>query len=154
MEVSLHDLKNLYDSFYIIEGDENLPVKETEKNQKNLIWNQANDMQFLFIYDDSSKFTDADKSMLNNLIQAAMKMNVHMIASLSLHQNQDFEFDEILNEIKPKRVIFWGGHSQVAHSVAKHGETQIAYVLSVDKYPNDKEQKIKLWQTIQPMLSA
>jgi hypothetical protein len=154
MEVSLHDLKNLYDTFYIIDGDENLLAKETEKNHKNLIWTPANDMQFLFVYDDMSKLSEVDKSMLTNLIQAGMKMGMHMIASVSLHQNQDFNFDEILNEIKPTRVIFWGGHSEAAHSIIAKGAIKIAYVLSVNKYPNEKELKVQLWQTIQQLLPA
>lgn len=148
--IHLNDIADLYDEFYLIEDKTQIPPKENEKIKKSLNFLGGYKSGFLWVYNQSDEIEGIDKEMINNLITNALKLSWDNFAVLNLASNEDYTIIEIIEQLKPSKIILWGtGKPENRYQIIDLNNSKILGVESVSVYHTNQELKRKLWENIQ-----
>ncbi|MFN5885413.1 MAG: hypothetical protein ACK445_08750, partial [Bacteroidota bacterium] len=109
--------------------------------------------RLLFVYHEPKNWNGADEKMIQTLITNGLKLALQDIMLLNLFENNTPDWQTIINELKPEKIIFWGcdAYAEIA-SLAKqpytiHQNEGYRYLLvhTASAFHDDKDLKTKLW---------
>ncbi|MES2561015.1 MAG: hypothetical protein V4590_14815 [Bacteroidota bacterium] len=155
----LDEIKALFDEFYLIDEPLTNVVKENE-NPIKINFEGGNKTGLVFVFEES--LSPADKEMIHNLIHKAMKLTMEDVALVDLSQHNDVSAGQMINIIKPARMIVWGAHdwllSEVSalkkYEVGTYHNSSILAVDAVTAFQDNVPLKTTLWTNIQLLLKA
>ena len=151
--IQLNEIVDLYDEFYFLEDKTQLPPKENEKIKKSLNFLGGYKSGFLWVYNQEAEISGLDKEMMNNLITNALKLSWDDVGVLNLSLNSDYTILEILEEIKPSKIILWGpGKPENRYQIIELNNSKILGVEEVSRYHTNQDLKRKLWENIQLLI--
>lgn len=151
------DIIELFDEFYFIDEPSIKRVKENE-NPIKINFEGGNNQRLIFIHE--SEFSVQDKDMLHKLIHNAMKLTMEDLAILNVTHNEGIKLEDVINIMKPQRVIIWGAGSWINANLPASGMYEISSshgvnwlrVDSVEKFHDNVQLKTALWNGIQALL--
>jgi hypothetical protein len=97
---------------------------------------------------------DSEMNLLNNIIQAGLKLNVSEMAIVNItEQEEGANISDLIITLKPLKLIIWGcndwvkkeGWSIPLHQIAMVRSTKILKADELNKYESNKELKLQLW---------
>ena len=155
----LEEIKALFDEFYLIEEPFHNEVKENE-NPIKINFEGGNKTGLVFVFEQS--LSDVDKEMIHNLIHKAMKLTMEDVALVDLSTQADVTLSQMINVIKPKRVIMWGTPNKFSSDKSGAIKYELIHtngigVLVVDvvsAFHENISLKTQLWNSIQVLLKS
>jgi hypothetical protein len=150
----LEDLAGLYDEFFLIEESAPVAPKEKQKIRNSLTYYGKNTRGILFIYLQSVPLKQEEHEMMKNMLERAAQIPYNDIIHCPAYKNVDYQVQEMIEELKPKLVVVWGGESTTKHKAEKDTDRVIIYNHEVSEYVNSNELKREMWQALEPLLKA
>lgn len=139
------------DSLVVLDGKQ--PIKETLKERK-LFALGGNKKNILIIVDDlnSSNLSDADLDFLTSVLNAC-KLSLADIAVINLANNVNAEYDDLITEMRSKKIIIFGIESHqltlpvelTQFLIVKYKQQTLLSAPALSEIANDKELKKQLW---------
>jgi DNA-directed RNA polymerase len=131
--------------------DEFFAVKE-KQNSIQYKYIGTNEERFVILID--KVLNDSEMNLLNNIIQAGLKLNVSEMAIVNItEQEEGANISDLIITLKPLKLIIWGcndwvkkeGWSIPLHQIAIVRSTKILKADELNKYESNKELKLQLW---------
>jgi DNA-directed RNA polymerase len=131
--------------------DEFFAVKE-KQNSIQYKYIGTNEERFVILID--KVLNDSEMNLLNNIIQAGLKLNVSEMAIVNItEQEEGANISDLIITLKPLKLIIWGcndwvkkeGWSIPLHQIAMVRSTKILKADELNKYESNKELKLQLW---------
>ena len=136
-------IETLFDEFYA--------VKE-KQNSIQYKFSGTNQQRFVLLIDKTLNNSEMD--LLNNIIQAGLKLNVNEMALLNINeQDEGASISDVILNLKPLKMIIWGceewltkeGWNFPDHQFAIVRSTQILKAKHLTNYETNKDLKMQLW---------
>jgi len=136
-------IEPLFDEFFV--------VKE-KQNSIHYKFNGTNQQRFVLLIDKTLNNSEMD--LLNNIIQAGLKLNLSEMALLNINEQEEgASISDIILSFKPLKMIIWGCDDWVkkegwiipSHQFAIVRSTQILKAEPLINYETNKELKMQLW---------
>jgi hypothetical protein len=150
---------DLYQQIYLVDEPQTAPFKENKKIENTLRFSGSPQKRLLFVYHDPQNWNGADEKMIQTLITKGLKIALQDVMLLNLFENDTPDWQTIVNELKPEKIIFWDcdAYAELA-SLAKqpyivHQNEGYHYLLvpAVSAFHNDNVLKTKLWTSIKSL---
>jgi hypothetical protein len=150
---------DLYQQLYLVDEPQIAPVKENKKIENTLRFSGSAQKRLLFVYHEPQNWNDADEKMIQTLITNGLKLALEDIMLLNLFENNTPDWQTIVSELKPEKIIFWNCDAYAeAASLAKqtytvHQNEDYRYLLvhAASAFHDDKDLKTKLWISIKSL---
>jgi hypothetical protein len=136
-------IETLFDEFYA--------VKE-KQNSIQYKFTGTNEQRFVLLID--KVLNDNEMNLLNNIIQAGLKLNLEEMALLNMSQQEEgASISNLIIELKPLKIIVWGCNEWIKkegwdislHQIANVRSTKILKADELISYENNKDLKLQLW---------
>jgi hypothetical protein len=131
--------------------DEFFAVKE-KQNSIQYKFTGTNEQRFVLLID--KVLNDNEMNLLNNIIQAGLKLNLEEMALLNMNQQDEgASISNLIIGLKPLKIIVWGCNDWIKkegldipqHQIANVRSTKILKADELISYENNKELKLQLW---------
>lgn len=131
--------------------DEFFAVKE-KQNSIQYKYLGTNEQRFVLLID--KVLNDSEMNLLNNIIQAGLKLNINDMAIVNMsEQEEGASISDLIITLKPLKVIIWGCNNWVKkegwaipmHQIAMVRSTKILKADELNNYESNKELKLQLW---------
>lgn len=131
--------------------DEFFAVKE-KQNSIQYKYLGTNEQRFVLLID--KVLNDSEMNLLNNIIQAGLKLNINDMAIVNMsEQEEGASISDLIITLKPLKVIIWGCNDWVKkegwaipmHQIAMVRSTKILKADELNNYESNKELKLQLW---------
>lgn len=131
--------------------DEFFAVKE-KQNSIQYKFTGTNEQRFVLLID--KVLNDNEMNLLNNIIQAGLKLNLEEMALLNMNQQEEgASISNLIISLKPLKIIVWGcndcikkeGWDIPLHQIANVRSTKILKADELISYENNKDLKLQLW---------
>ncbi len=140
----------------VVQPQEELEIKEPEVIPP-IAYAGANKKHIVFIYNDKINDSRENVEMITNLIRNALKITMDDVAVIRLSKNPQFKVENLLSELTPKQVVFFGYSEFMPgaglHQMVTTGNTKILPAKYVHEYHGDTKLKGELWAGIQKIFS-
>jgi hypothetical protein len=136
-------IETLFDEFYA--------VKE-KQNSIQYKFTGTNEQRFVLLID--KVLNDNEMNLLNNIIQAGLKLNLEEMALLNMSQQEEgASISNLIIGLKPLKIIVWGCNEWIKkegwdislHQIANVRSTKILKADELISYENNKDLKLQLW---------
>ncbi len=136
-------IEPLFDEFFV--------VKE-KQNSIQYKFSGTNQQRFVLLIDKALNNNEMD--LLNNIIQAGLKLNVNEMALLNINEQEaGASISDVILSLKPLKMIIWGcdewltkeGWNIPSHQFAIVRSTQILKAEHLINYETNKDLKMQLW---------
>jgi hypothetical protein len=131
--------------------DEFFAVKE-KQNSIQYKFTGTNEQRFVLLID--KVLNDNEMNLLNNIIQAGLKLNLEEMALLNMNQQEEgASISNLIISLKPLKIIVWGCNDWIKkegwdiplHQIANVRSTKILKADELISYENNKDLKLQLW---------
>ncbi len=131
--------------------DEFFAVKE-KQNSIQYKFTGTNEQRFVLLID--KVLNDNEMNLLNNIIQAGLKLNLEEMALLNMNQQEEgASISNLIIGLKPLKIIVWGCNDWIKkegwdiplHQIANVRSTKILKADELISYENNKDLKLQLW---------
>ena len=131
--------------------DEFFAVKE-KQNSIQYKFTGTNEQRFVLLIDKA--LNDNEMNLLNNIIQAGLKLNLEEMALLNLNEQEEgASISNLIIGLKPLKIIVWGCNEWIKkegwdiplHQIANVRSTKILKADALISYENNKDLKLQLW---------
>jgi hypothetical protein len=131
--------------------DEFFAVKE-KQNSIQYKFTGTNEQRFVLLID--KVLNDNEMNLLNNIIQAGLKLNLEEMALLNMNQQDEgASISNLIIGLKPLKIIVWGCNDWIKkegwdiplHQIANVRSTKILKADELISYENNKDLKLQLW---------
>jgi hypothetical protein len=131
--------------------DEFFAVKE-KQNSIQYKFTGTNEQRFVLLID--KVLNDNEMNLLNNIIQAGLKLNLEEMALLNMSQQEEgASISNLIIGLKPLKIIVWGCNEWIKkegwdislHQIANVRSTKILKADELISYENNKDLKLQLW---------
>ncbi len=131
--------------------DEFFAVKE-KQNSIQYKFTGTNEQRFVLLID--KVLNNNEMNLLNNIIQAGLKLNLEEMALLNMNQQDEGAcISNLIIGLKPLKIIVWGCNEWIKkegwdiplHQIANVRSTKILKADELICYENNKELKLQLW---------
>lgn len=154
-DINLQTL-DLYQQIYLVDESQIAPVKENKKIENTLIFRGSALKRLLFVYHEPKNWNGADEKMIQTLITNGLKLALQDIMLLNLFENNTPDWQTIINELKPEKIIFWGcdayaetaGLAKPTYTVHQQEGYRYLLVHAASAFHDERELKTKLWASI------
>ena len=147
---------DLYQQIYLVDEPQIIPVKENKKIENTLRFSGSAQKRLLFVYHEPQNWNGADEKMIQTLITKGLQLALQDIMLLNLFENNTPDWQTIVSELKPEKVIFWdcdayaeiAGFGKQPYTVHQNQGYRYLLVHAASAFHDDKDLKIKLWTSI------
>ncbi|MFY7731934.1 MAG: hypothetical protein ACOVSR_00530 [Bacteroidia bacterium] len=131
--------------------DEFFAVKE-KQNSIQYKFTGTNEQRFVLLID--KVLNNNEMNLLNNIIQAGLKLNLEEMALLNMNQQvEGASISNLIIGLKPLKIIVWGCNEWIKkegwdiplHQIANVRSTKILKADELISYENNKDLKLQLW---------
>lgn len=159
MDNELIDIVDLFDEFIFL-NEQPLPnqvkqIKETENPIKiNFKGSNINGMVFLF----ANPLNSTDSEFIQNVVNA-LKLNIHEMALIIQAEQVEITIANIIEELKPKKMVCWGrvsidsfSSALVPYQIQKINQVDMLLADDVSQFHENKSLKTQLWTQLQALI--
>lgn len=147
----MNELIKVENPFVELLFDEFFGVKE-KQNSIQYKYEGNNQQRFVLLVDKA--LTDTELNLLNNIIQAGLKLDLKEMALVNISEQPDgASISNLIVNLKPLKMIVWGCNEWLEkekwnmqlHQIANIRSTQLLKADELMVYETNKEQKLQLW---------
>lgn len=147
----MNELIKVENPFVELLFDEFFGVKE-KQNSIQYKYEGNNQQRFVLLVDKA--LTDTELNLLNNIIQAGLKLDLKEMALVNITEQPDgASISNLIVNLKPLKMIVWGCNTWMEkekwnmqlHQIANIRSTQLLKADELMVYETDKEKKLQLW---------
>jgi hypothetical protein len=155
MIIEENEITALFDEFYLIDEKPAEPSKVKE-NMPKIHFEGGNGKGLVFVF--AHALSDLDQDMIQKLIHNALKIKMEDIALVNLQAQSDLVLSQVIDVIKPKKLVLWGTHptfpDTLMYTLGNIGATTYIKVDEVNCFHDDIALKTSLWNAIQLLING
>jgi hypothetical protein len=155
MIIEVDEITALFDEFYLIDEK---PI-ETAKVNENILkihFEGGNGKGLVFVF--ATSLSEQDQDMIQKLIHNALKIKMEDIALVHLRNQAGIGLQQVIDIIKPQRLILWGNHPSFPNTslyeLGGIGGISFVQVDDVSKFHDNISLKTSLWNSIQQLTNG